>query len=743
MKKQRFSYFIFSFFVCVSLSIAQKDEQKIGLVLSGGGAKGLAHIGALKVIEENDIKIDHIAGTSMGAIIGGLYASGYSPEQLDSIFRKTDFDAIIQDKVTYRSRSFFSREFSNKYVVSLPFENFNIEIPSGLSKGQNFYNLVKKLTLIANNDRFEDTEIPFFCIATNIETAQAVQLDQGSLAHSMIASGAIPSVFKPVLLDDQLLSDGGITDNYPIERLRAKGMDKIIGVDVQDSLVQRDELQSGIEVITQINNFRTIKDMRRKRPKTDIYIRPDIRPFDILSFNKGKAIIKAGEKAARKKLDDLQLLKKNANSKRSDAVPIKNELRLGKIILKGDFNYPRSYITGKLDLKKNSMVSYEDINQGINNLSSTDNFKSIRYHLQPTGERQDIIFEVQQDQKDQFLKFAAHYDDLYKGAILVNLTRKSLIFENDMSSLDLILGQNLRYNFNYYIDKGNYWSIGLRSRVNRFEDNVDFEFIEQNSEISDLELNQIRLDFSDFTNQFYLETYYNKTLNLKAGIEHKSIKASTRTVLSNINPDDENPETIIEDDDLLSLYGSLNFDSLDDPHYPRKGAYFKGKFNFYFANLNGDISVEDFFMFKGAVGGYVPLHDKVTAHLSSETGFRVGSENLNGLNFFLGGYGNKTINNFKPFYGYDFFTLSADSYIKGLVEIDYNFYKKNRLILSGNFANMEDDIFATGEWFTEPEFSGYAIGYGCDTILGPMDVKYAYSPEVKDGLLYFSLGYRF
>jgi len=372
-------------------------------------------------------------------------------------------------------------------------------------------------------------------------------------------------------------------------------MDKIIGVDVQDSLVQRDELQTGIEVITQINNFRTIKDMRRKRPKTDIYIRPDIRPFDILSFDEGKAIIKAGEEAARKKLDELKLLKKKSAPNGSDDVVMKNEIRSGKIILKGDFNYPRSYITGKLDLKKYSRITYEDINEGINNLSSTDNFRSIRYQLQPNGDRQDIIFEIQQDQKDQFLKFAAHYDDLYKGAILVNLTRKSLIFENDMTSLDLILGQNLRYDLNYYIDKGNYWSIGLRSRINRFEDNVDFEFLEENSYLSDLDVNQIRLDFSDLTNQFYLETYYKKMFNLKSGIEHKSIKASTRTVLSNVDPDDEDPETIIEDDDLLSLYGSLNFDSLDDPHYPHEGAYFEGKFNFYFANLNGDISVEDFF----------------------------------------------------------------------------------------------------------------------------------------------------
>ena len=723
--------------------LAQAQEQKVGLVLSGGGAKGLAHIGALKVIERENIKIDYIAGTSMGAIVGGLYASGYNTKQLDSIFRKTDFSSIIQDKVDYKSRSFFSREFGNKYVVSLPFEGFKLKIPSGLSKGQNLYNLLKKLTLMANNDSFENTKIPFFCIATDLETAEAVQLESGSLAISMIASGAIPSVFKPVNFKDRLLSDGGIIDNYPIERLRAKGMDKIIGVNVQDSLVKRDQLESGIDVITQINNFRTIKDMQIKRPKTDVYIRPDIRKYDVLSFDKGEEIIQAGEEAALKVVNQLRDLPKDKNSEKAASVSNNNEFHLGQIILKGDFDYPRSYITGKLNLGKNRLVSLDQINKGISNLSSTDNFKSIRYKLIPNSNKKDIVFNIQQDQKDQFLKFAAHYDDLYKGAILVNLTRKSILFENDIASLDMILGQNLRYNFNYYIDKGNYWSIGFRSRLNRFEDNVDFEFVEQNSSISEFDVNEVRLDFSDFTNQFYLETFYKNMLNLKGGIEHKSVKASTKTVLADVDPEDEDPETIIEDDDLLSIFGGLTFDSLNDSHYPTQGAYFNGMFNFYFADLNNDITVEDFSIVKGDIGTYFSLHDKVTAHINSETGFRIGSENLSGLNFFLGGYGNKTINNFKPFYGYDFFTLSADSYIKGLAEIDFNFYKENHIIISANYANVDEDIFTTGEWFSSPNFTGYAIGYGCDTILGPVDVKYTYSPEVKDSLVYFSLGHRF
>lgn len=742
MKKQLLKYYWLALLLFTLSGFAQQDSLKVGLVLSGGGAKGLAHIGVLKVIEEHNIKIDYIAGTSMGAIVGGLYASGYNTTQLDSIFRKTDFSRIIRDKISYQSRSFFSREFGNKYVVSLPFEDFKVEIPSGLSKGQNLYNLLKKLSLVANKDKFENMKIPFFCMATNLETAEAVQLDSGSLALAMTASGAIPSIFKPMEVNGKLLSDGGITDNYPIERLRRKGMDKIIGVNVQDSLVGKEQLETGIEVITQINNFRTIKDMREKRPKTDVYIRPNIKLYDVLSFDKGKAIIQAGEIAALKQINKLKKLPKQDDKTTSGQIKM-GRFRLGDIVLNGDFSFPRSYITGKLDLRKGQIVSLSEINQGINGLNATGNFRSIRYKLKNKNGVTDIIFSIQEEQKNQFLKFAVHYDDLYKGSVLTNLTKKSLFLENDMASLDVILGQNVRYNFNYYVDKGNFWSIGLQSRINRFEDNLSFEFIEENSTLAGFDLNEIRLDFNDFTNRFYLETFYKNKVNLKGGIEHKLVEASTRTVLANIDDDDENPETIIEEDHLLSIYAVLGFDSLDELQYPSSGFYFKSKFNFYFANLNGDISVEDFSIGKGVVGGYIPLHERFSLHLNSETGFRIGSENLTGLNFFLGGYGNKAINNFKPFYGYDYFTLSADSYIKGLVEIDYNFYKKNHIILSGNFANVEDDIYTTGEWFTTPDFSGYAIGYGCDTILGPVDVKYAYSPEVKNGLLYFSLGYRF
>jgi len=158
-----------------------QEEPKVGLVLSGGGAKGLAHIGALKVIEESGVKIDYIGGTSMGAIIGALYASGYSAIELDSIFRNTDLSKLIQDNVPRGAKSFYDKDDSERYALGLPFDNFKVSFPEAISGGQNIYNEFVRLLFHVKDIRdFNELPIPFLCIATNVETGTQVLLDSNN-----------------------------------------------------------------------------------------------------------------------------------------------------------------------------------------------------------------------------------------------------------------------------------------------------------------------------------------------------------------------------------------------------------------------------------------------------------------------------------------------------------------------------------------------------------------------------------
>ncbi|MES2747354.1 MAG: patatin-like phospholipase family protein, partial [Bacteroidota bacterium] len=225
-------------------------RSKIGLVLSGGGAKGFAHIGVLKVLEQAGVKIDYIGGTSMGAVVGGLYSSGYSASQIDSIFTNTNFDELLSDYIPRTTKSFYEKRNDELYAISLPFNKFSIGIPIALSKGMYNYCLLTKLTHNVRHVRdFNKLPIPFVCIATDIEKGEEVILNSGYLPQALLASSAFPTLFSPIELDGKLLVDGGVSNNYPVEEVRKMGADIIIGVDVQDDLKDRKSLKEATRIL--------------------------------------------------------------------------------------------------------------------------------------------------------------------------------------------------------------------------------------------------------------------------------------------------------------------------------------------------------------------------------------------------------------------------------------------------------------------------------------------------------------
>lgn len=725
---------------CTQLLAAQQNEPKIGLVLSGGGAKGFGHIGALKVIDSLGIKVDYISGTSMGAVIGSLYASGYSGKQLDSLFNEVDFDALINDFIPRSSKSFFERNNDEGYALSLPFDNFKIQLPSAISRGQNVFNLLSRLLIhVSDIERFDELPIPFFCVATNVETGQAVIMDKGSLPRSVLASGAFPSLFQPVIIDDQVLIDGGVVNNYPIEELRAKGMDIVIGVDVQDDLANREDLQSAPEILLQINNFRTINDMKDKSGLTDIYIKPDITDFNVISFNEGGEIIQKGVEAAYKKMDELVYLKKQMHHEKApDHISVRDSILIKGFSIKGNTNYTRSYILGKLKLKPNEMVSYGRFVKGINNLVATNNFDSFLYDFVPREDGYDMVANVIESEKTTSLKFSVHYDDLYKSAALVNFTKKRALVNNDVLSVDVILGDNVRYNFDYFIDKGFYWSIGLRSRYNEFHKNINASLILTQDELAESGLNKVDIELSDLTNQFYLQTLFRRDFSLTFGAEHKHLKIISETFV-----EDEEEETTFDKSDYFGLFGNIKFDTYSNKYFPKNGFFFEGNFHLYLSSSDFNNNFSEFSFAKAKIGYVIPFSERFAARLGSEGGFKIGDDSNNSLNFAIGGYGNDLINNFVPFYGYDFISVTGNSFVKGSIDLDFEWIKKHHINFGANYSNIGEDIFIDGEWFTTPDYSGYAIGYSVETFVGPIEAKYTWSPENSKSFWMFNLGFWF
>lgn len=757
---QKHILFILVFFLSIGLYAQDTQVQKgtkVGLVLSGGGAKGLAHIGALKVIEEAGVQIDYIGGTSMGAIVGALYASGYSSRELDSIFRTTNFTSLIQDNLPRSAKTFYEKEDSERYAVTLPFNKFKIAVPQAYSGGQNIYHeLVRLLYHVKDVKDFNQLPIPFVCIGTNVETGEEVVLNEGYLPQAIMASGTLPSLFEPSHVDGKVLIDGGVVNNYPINRVKNLGADVIIGVDVQHGLSSREELLSATEILLQINNFRSVEDMEEKSKQTDIYIKPNIEDYTVLDFNQSEAIVRLGEEAARKEYVTLKELsiKQNKKEKPSRESTQNDSLRINRLVLSGkNSNYSRGYIKGKLRFELGKNISFEKLQQGISNLSATGNFQTIRYKLVSNGIGEDLIVSLDEKPTKTFLRLGAHYDDLYKSAAMINLTRKNFLSKDDVASFDFILGDNVRYNLQYYIDKGSYWSFGFNSRFNDFEKEIDFDVIRSNYEVPNVgNVNTINLGVQDLTNQAYVQTVWQEEFAFTTGIEHKYLKYSTRTLaeLENQNPSalaqtriDQSGRTLFEKSSFYSAFGQLTLDTYDDRYFPTSGLYFNGDFHFYVLSSDFNDNFKEFSVSSAKIGGAFSFFNVLALNLETEGGFKLGTSNVTTFDFVLGGYGTNLINNFVPFFGYDFISLPGNSYVKAYGRLDLEFAPKNHFLFAANFANVEDDLFRTGEWFTEPTFSGFGVGYGLESFLGPIQVLYSWSPEVDKGNFFFSIGYWF
>lgn len=715
-------------------SLTTVKKPKIGLVLSGGGAKGLAHIGVLKVIDSLGIKIDYVGGTSMGAIVGGLYASGFSGKELEYLFNRVDVDALLQDFTPRNSKTFYEKRNDEIYAVTLPFDKFKIGLPSALSKGLYNFNLISRLTLhVSHVNDFKDLKIPFFCIATNAETGKEVILDKGNLAKALVTSGALPTLYNPIEYDDQLLIDGGVVNNYPVEEIRKRGADFIIGVDVQDGLKGRDQLNDVTSLLGQINSYSMAEKMIEKIKLTDIYIKPDIKGYNVISFDKVSELIPKGEYAAKQLLEN-SFLEQNKNSSGRSRVVVPDSIEISSIEVNDLENYTRAYVIGKLKFKQKKTISFEEFEKGINNLNATQNFSSVFYSFKDEDKGNKLFIELKEKKINRFLKFGLHYDELFKSGALLNFTQKKFFTKNDVLSLDVILGDNFRYNLNYYIDNGFYWSFGINSKYATFNKNIPSDF-NNGLTLTTLGINSLNVDYSDLSNQIYLQTIFAQKFSIGGGIELKHLKIKSETLLST-NP-------IFDKSDYLSFFGYLKFDTFNQKYFPKKGAYFNGDFKSFVYSSDYNDDFENFSIAKGDVAVVQTFFKKIAVKLQSEAGFAIGEKSVSSFDFALGGYGFTSLNNLRPFLGYDFVSLLGDSYIKGSIVADYEFYKKHHIEFTANYANIGNNIFEDDTWISKPEYSGYGLGYGYETVIGPIELKHSWSPETHNHFTWFTVGFYF
>jgi NTE family protein len=379
----------------IAASAAPSPRPRIGLALSGGGARGAAHIGVLRVLEEHRIPIDCVAGTSMGAVVGGLYASGLSPAELDSVISEIDWMEAFADRIPRRDRSFRRKRDDDLYLVKNKpgLRDGRLRFPPGILDGQRIDLLLKRLSLPVVTVRdFDDLSIPYRGVAADIVTGEAVVLDHGDLALAMRTSMSIPAVFAPREVDGRLLVDGGITDNFPIDLVRRLGADVVIAVDIATPPQKREDLESVLQIALQLATLASDRNKERQVASLgpgDVLIRPELGKITVASFDRAAEAIPIGRRAAEAALPALERLAVSAEeyraheAARTARAAAGDTPTLGAVRLVNRSRLGDEVIAARLEAPIGAPVDVARLEEGLERIYGLELFESVYYDIAP------------------------------------------------------------------------------------------------------------------------------------------------------------------------------------------------------------------------------------------------------------------------------------------------------------------------------------------------------------------------
>ncbi len=739
MKKIGFILFLLFGWSVYGQQIDSLSKPKVGLVLSGGGAKGLAHIGVLKALEKYRIHPDYIGGTSMGAIVGSMYAAGYSAAQIDSIFHLIDFDKILYNRLSRKYLNNFKKERGKRFIINFPvsLQSMSVQLPRGLSDSQQMFNVLAEVLLPAHQvEDFSNLKIPYICMSTDIVTGNQVLFNRGYLPAAVTASALLPSVYKPVDDGSKLLLDGGIVNNYPVQEVKDLGADFMIGSDVQGKILSKNDIKDMASILDQIVSFGMYKEMPLKKTMTDLYIHPDITGFGVTSFENIDTIIARGERSTLQKLKQLPYIERLQSDK-----PVKklryhapDSLVFDRIVLSGQKNFTRDYILGKIGVRTHEKISYHDFLDGINNLIGSDNFEKVYYRFKVERGLHYLYLDLKERLHKASMSLGFHFNDLYKINVIANFENKRIFTNNDMLSVDVIGGNYFRYNFDYIIDNGFKLSWGFHSGLQRFAHrvNADDLFGEQHYSVNKLDFN-----YFQFSNKLYFQGNLNHFLYLKMGVQHQYKKLYTY-VFSSAQDD----AYYFGRDHNFGNFVSINFDSRDDYDFPTKGLYLKAKWDYVWSSSDFYDNFKPYSLYVFKVNWMQRLNKFLLLQPQIVSGLHYGkSYNYENI-FYLGGLNaytdNDQIVNFKPL---PVLSVNATKFAVFSLSPVLQLHKNHFIEFGGHllFYDKSNDLL--------PEHSkslyGFNFGYGFKSFLGPLRINFGRIPQWQKNTLNISLGYNF
>jgi NTE family protein len=549
---------------------AQPEQQRprIGLVLGGGGARGAAHIGVLKELERQRIPVDVIAGTSMGAIVGGLYASGMSAAELEELVGSLDWAGALTDKPKREDLSFRRKQDDAQFPIDFEVgvRGTDLVLPKGVVQGQKLDTLLRELTSRTTRiDDFDDLPIRFRAIASDIERGEAYVMAKGDLALSIRASMSVPGVFAPVRIDNRLLVDGGIVGNLPVDVMQQLGVDVIIAVDVEFPLYSREELGSALTISEQMLTILIRKETLRQIGRLgegDVMIRPELGTFGSTNFGEIVETIEPGAAATREQSDKLRALAVDKatydayHARRTALQEVDSKLAFVRVVHEGKL--APAVLESKLSVKAGDPIDPQTLAANADRLYGLQLYEHVGYKL--VEEEGQLGVEYRATTKSwgpNFLQFGVSLEDDFEGStgfnLAARLTRAGLNRLGAEWRSDFRLGTDPKLFSEFYqpLSFDSRWFIAPRLELSQSNLNV----FAMDETIARLRVSEAETGL-DFGRE--IGTFGEFRVGAYRGLGEARVKVGNPT-LPNI------------DFDTGGAFATLRFDTLDNAQFPRSG----------------------------------------------------------------------------------------------------------------------------------------------------------------------------
>ncbi|MBO4567392.1 MAG: patatin-like phospholipase family protein [Bacteroidales bacterium] len=721
-------------------------RPKVGVVLSGGGAKGFAHIGALRVIEEAGIPIDYIAGTSMGSIIGGLYAVGYDPDMMQKLCTEQDWNLIMKDQIPRRFIPIEKRINERHYLVTLPYKKGQLKIKRSLIDGMYVNMLLTRLTMPAYKQRdFSQLPVPFLCIGTDMITADPIEFTSGSLAQSIRSSMSIPFLFEPVDYQGHLLCDGGLTNNFPVQNVRAKGADIIIGVDLEIIKSDPEVLDNSLKVLERLIAVVSQDKSNVAREECDILIRPQLGKANMMSFNDFSPIINCGEEGAREKFPELKRLADSLQAlgpfevERHHTQPV-DRVMIAGVDVEGLDEYNTWLLKSEFGTEFPHEFLIEEIETIIVKIYSTGYYSNVWYELTDTPEGNIIQLHCKNRTSLNF-SVAGHYDNNYGIGLLLNMNART---------------KHYTYNIDLNIAENPYFRAGITHRYTRM--------LSGTAEVSALNLkvnyyyptgkiyDQVRYQRNAFN--LYFQVSPTVTQAIKFGVKANYSMAQEMQYIPDM--EDEVAEHVFKPE----MYCYYFFNNEDQTDFPTRGwnVTMIGRAIMY-DGVFSDADSRPYFTVQGNIRKSFPIGQRHAFRLGAAGAMRLGPMMLDfDDQFFIGGQSKMYyLDNLMRFTGLPFVSIMTEYAAYAKTAWQWNFYKNFyavancdagyfRDFITMNIWEFMDNYFNEGykHWF-EPDYfimgAGLTLGY--KTPLGPIELELSKSNYVDKWNLFVNVGYWF